>query len=271
MNISYTKIDPAGNITAIVGSFVPRAEQSRVAAELMKRDTTLEQVGFLEKAEDPCCAVRLQMMGGEFCGNATLSAAAVIFGRSGMGLGFNCEELFEVSGAPEPVKVSGCMAYPDRFEGEVAMPLPESISECTFLDGFDCVTLPLVRFPGICHAIVPVGAVSKERAEAVISSWCRQINADALGLMFFDKKANSLTPLVYVASTDTAVWEGSCASGTSAVAAYLAELDGERADVTLSEPRGTVSASASYSGSQVRSLSMRGSAVIRGEFTALIF
>ena len=49
MNISYTKIDPAGNITVIVDSFVPREQQSRVAAELMKRDVTVEQVGFLEK------------------------------------------------------------------------------------------------------------------------------------------------------------------------------------------------------------------------------
>lgn len=77
MNISYTKIDPAGNITVVVDSFVPREQQSRVASELMKRDVTVEQVGFLEKPDDPCCAVRLQMMGGEFCGNASLSAAAL--------------------------------------------------------------------------------------------------------------------------------------------------------------------------------------------------
>lgn len=107
MNISYTKIDPAGNITVIVDSFVPREQQSRVASELMKRDVTVEQVGFLEKPDDPCCAVRLQMMGGEFCGNASLSAAAVIFSRAGLAEGLYCEELFEVSGAAEPVKISG--------------------------------------------------------------------------------------------------------------------------------------------------------------------
>ena len=128
MNISYTKIDPAGNITVVVDSFVPREQQSRVASELMKRDVTVEQVGFLEKPDDPCCAVRLQMMGGEFCGNASLSAAAVIFSRAGLGEGLYCEELFEVSGAAEPVKISGHMVNSACFEGEVAMPLPESIS-----------------------------------------------------------------------------------------------------------------------------------------------
>ena len=267
MNISYTKIDPAGNITVIVDSFVPREQQSRVAAELMKRDVTVEQVGFLEKPDDPCCAVRLQMMGGEFCGNASLSAAAVIFSRAGLAEGLYCEELFEVSGAPEPVKISGSMVNRTCFDGEVAMPLPE----CSFLDGFEGYTFPLVRFPGICHAIVPVGTIERERAKAVIASWCRQLGADALGLMFFDRDKHTLTPLVYVASTDTAVWEGSCASGTAAVAAYLAELDGEYASVRLTEPRGTVSASATYSASQVRSLTMSNRAVIQGEFTALIF
>ncbi len=271
MNISYTKIDPAGNITVIVDSFVPREQQSRVAAELMKRDVTVEQVGFLEKPDDPCCAVRLQMMGGEFCGNASLSAAAVIFSRAGLAEGLYCEEIFEVSGAPEPVKISGSMVNRTCFEGEVAMPLPESISECSFLDGFEGYTFPLVRFPGICHAIVPVGTIERERAKAVIASWCRQLGADALGLMFFDRNKHTLTPLVYVASTDTAVWEGSCASGTAAVAAYLAELDGEYASVRLTEPRGTVSAAATYSSSQVRSLTMSNRAVIQGEFTALIF
>lgn len=268
MNISYTKIDPSGNITLIVGSPVPRSEQSRVAAELMARDPEAEQVGFLEAPSDPCCSVRLQMMGGEFCGNATLSAAAVITRQLDMD---GADMLIEVSGAPEPVKVSGTAPAPDVFNGEVAMPLPESISECSFLDGFDCYTLPLVRFPGICHAILPAGALSREKAERLIGPWCRQIRADALGLMFFDREKSALTPLVYVGSTGTAVWEGSCASGTSAVAAYLAEIDGEYARVRLAQPRGTLSAAASYSGSQLRSLSLSGSAVIRGKFTALIF
>ncbi len=268
MNISYTKIDPSGNITLIVDSFVPRKEQSRVASELMARDAEAEQVGFLEAPSDPCCAVRLQMMGGEFCGNATLSAAAVITRQLGMD---SADMLIEVSGAPEPVKVTGAVSAADVFEGEVAMPLPESISECSFLDGFDCHTLPLVRFPGICHAIVPDGTLSRERAEALIGTWCRQINAAALGLMFLDRKNSTLRPLVYVESTGSAVWEGSCASGTSAVASYLAEIDGERACVRLTQPRGTLSAAASCEGSQIRSLSLSGSAVIRGKFTALIF
>lgn len=267
MNISYAKIDPSGNITLIVDSFVPREEQRRIAALLMVRDSEAEQVGFLEAPEDPCCAVRLQMMGGEFCGNATLSAAAVVMRQLGLDAG---DMLIEVSGSPGPVKVTGVMSAPGRFDGEVDMPLPESIYECSFLDGFDCHTLPLVRFPGICHAIVSAGTLTREKAEAVIGPWCRQIGSEALGLMFFDKDKNTLTPLVYVEPTGTAVWEGSCASGTAAVASYLAELDGEHASVCLFEPRGRLSAEAACSGSQVTSLKLSGSAVIRGKNTVLL-
>lgn len=267
MNISYTKIDPSGNITLIVDSFVPREDQSRIATLLMERDPEAEQVGFLEVPEDPCCSVHLQMMGGEFCGNATLSAASVVMQQIGLDAG---DMLIEVSGSPGPVKVTGVMSAPDRFDGEVDMPLPESIYECSFLDGFDCHTLPLVRFPGICHSIVSAGTLTREKAEAVIGPWCRQIGSEALGLMFFDKDKNTLTPLVYVESTGTAVWEGSCASGTAAVASYLSELDGEYASVCLFEPRGRLSAEAACSGSQVTSLKLSGSAVIRGKNTVLL-
>ena len=74
MELRYTVIDPTKNITLLVTTPVPRDVQPRVAAELLRRGKDAEQVGFVEglAAGDP----RLQMMGGEFCGNATMSMAA---------------------------------------------------------------------------------------------------------------------------------------------------------------------------------------------------
>ena len=270
MKINCTKIDPSGNITVIVDSYVPRELQSRVAAEIMAHDAQVEQVGFMEKSKSAGCCAHLQMMGGEFCGNASLSAAAVVLKSSAAAVGVGYEIMLSVSGAVEPVKIVGSMTDVDCFDGEVNMPLPEAIYDCCFMDGFESYNLTVVRFTGISHAIVPTGTLSREDAERTIGSWCRQINADALGLMFFDKTDSTLTPLVYVASTNTAVWEGSCASGTSAIAAYLAELDGEHADVCLKEPRGKLSASAAYSGSQVCSLTLSGSAKIQDCFSVFI-
>ena len=267
MKLNILRADPAGNITVFVLDPVERAQRAAIAARIMAIPSLkAEQVGYACPPEDDVDG-HMEMMGGEFCGNATLSAAAVVMRQLGLDAG---DMLIEVSGSPGPVKVTGVMSAPDRFDGEVDMPLPESIYECSFLDGFDCHTLPLVRFPGICHAIVSAGTLTREKAEAVIGTWCRQIGSEALGLMFFDKDKNTLTPLVYVESTGTAVWEGSCASGTAAVASYLAELDGEYASVCLFEPRGKLSAEAACSGSQVTSLKLSGSAVIRGKNTVLL-
>lgn len=266
--VKYTKINPSGNISLIVESHIERNEQSRVAALLMARDEQAEQVGFLERPDNARCSARLQMMGGEFCGNASLSAAALLLRRAVAPVGAPCELSLEVSGAPEPVGISGSVADDGAFVGTVSMPLPESISEFCFLDGFECRTLPLVRFPGIAHAIVKGSPLPD--AERLARLWCAQVRTEALGLMFLDERASRLTPLVYVASTGTAVWEGSCASGTAAVAAYLAELDGEGAELTLSEPRGTVSASARCLHGVVTELKMRSRAEFMGEFTVEI-
>lgn len=59
MEYSYYKIDPTGNITAIVETLAERNEQSRIAGLIMAADTTIEQVGFLEKPHGEA-AVRLQ-------------------------------------------------------------------------------------------------------------------------------------------------------------------------------------------------------------------
>ena len=77
MELNCYKINPTGNVTLIVEGAVPVEQQAALAAELMKRDTEAEQVGFLSKPQRFGSAAALRMMGGEFCGNAAISAAAL--------------------------------------------------------------------------------------------------------------------------------------------------------------------------------------------------
>ena len=268
MMIEYWKVDPTGNITLIVETPVPRESQSRIAAELLRRDNDAEQVGFLEAPEKAGARLRLQMMGGEFCGNAAISAAAIITCCLEPDGGSVRELFLDVSGAPDivPVKIS---AESGGCSGTVSMPLPESVCVNNFRLGDDTYTLPLVRFPGICHCIVS-GGLSRETAQRCIADLCRQLDAEALGLMFCDEAAGSLEPLVYVASTDTAVWESSCASGTAAAAAYLACARGVDVSISLSEPCGVLSAEAELRGGKVGSLKLSGKAAILGKYMAEI-
>lgn len=254
MEYSYYKIDPTGNITAIVETPCERSEQSRIAGLIMTADTTVEQVGFLEKPTG-AAAVRLQMMGGEFCGNASISAAALTAQKSDIADG---DITLEVSGADESLCVKVQKLGEDKFLGTVAMPLPVGIEAAQFGE----LTLPVVRFSGISHVICD-GALSVSDAEASIRSWCEKLNAGALGLMFLD--GSTLRPYVYVRSTDTAVWESSCASGSTACAAYLAARSGKSQTVALQNPCGMLSVRAELKDGALASLLLTGSAEITGK------
>ena len=78
--ITYTLFNPTGNITLLAETPVPTASQPLVAAELMALEPETEQAGFVAFDSD---AAFLRMAGGEFCGNAAMSAAALYLERSG--------------------------------------------------------------------------------------------------------------------------------------------------------------------------------------------
>ena len=85
MTIHYLKFSPTGNITILVTTPVPRDRQGEIAARLLAPDCVGgEQVGFIEPPSDPRAAARLQMMGGEFCGNATMSVGAMLARSAGL-------------------------------------------------------------------------------------------------------------------------------------------------------------------------------------------
>ena len=73
--LNYCIFDPTGNITALVETEVPVAEQPAAASAVMEKHPEVEQVGFVRLLE--AAAAELRMAGGEFCGNATMCTAAL--------------------------------------------------------------------------------------------------------------------------------------------------------------------------------------------------
>ena len=256
MELSYYKINPTGNITLIVETPVLRESQSRVASELMALDKDAEQVGFLEKPTDSAALVRLQMMGGEFCGNASISAAALTASSREIDKGSIC---LEVSGVDKPLDIAIEKKCVNVYRGTVNMPLPERI-ESICIDGKN---FPIVHFEGISH-IVADYTLEKCFAEKNIRSLCSELKVDALGIMFVDK--GKLEPFVYVASTDSAVWESSCASGTTAVTAYAAYKGKESCTLSFEEPGGSLSVTAQFTDGAITSLLLTGGAEIMGRY-----
>ena len=224
MKAAYYYADPTGNITLLAPLPPAGTDAGREAEMLMRLEPAAEQAGFLGGG-GPGYELSLQMAGGEFCGNAALSAAAVYC----LNAGINCEEAetvrVSVSGAAEPVPVriretgSGC------FEGTVSMPAPLEIFTYSFRSGGEEYAFPAVRFEGITH-LLSFSAVEKKTAERIVKEQCSALQADALGLMLIDKEAGTLLPVVYVPKSGTLFWESSCASGTAAAGAWLRKAFG---------------------------------------------
>ena len=72
MKLRIRRADPAGNITLFVMSKADRKDYAAISNQLLAMEEFgAEQVGFVEYQDNG--KVHMQMMGGEFCGNATRS------------------------------------------------------------------------------------------------------------------------------------------------------------------------------------------------------
>lgn len=238
MKLKYVYADPTGNITLLVTSPVPEKLYPAIAARLLEMEPEAEQVGFIE-APVQGGDIRLHMAGGEFCGNASLSSAALsLFGKKSPG----GRVQVEVSGLTGMLASEIALCGPGVYSGSLEMPMPLSMTERSFEYGGVSYKLPLVELPGISHLIFE-GGPFPEASEA-IREWCRNLGASALGIMFLDRKTSVLTPLVYVRDGDTLYWERSCASGTCSAAAWLFRENRTPVHCEFREPGGILAAKA---------------------------
>ena len=253
-------LDPTGNITAIVESPVEIARQPSVAAAIMRRCPEVEQVGFLRMLPegDPIQA-ELRMAGGEFCGNASMSAAMLL--QSGKGRKDREFALrLRVSGASAPVDLLLRPEADNACLAEIRMPPALGIRETAFTCGEVRDMLPLVRMEGISHLVVEPDSAffsllqDRPAAEQAVRHFCAELGADGLGLLFLEGEGSerSMTPLVYVPGSGTCFWENSCASGSAAVGMLLASRAGKREALALREPGGILLVESDPAGRETR-------------------
>ena len=234
--IHYFLLDPTKNITALADTPAAPEDRPAAAARIMQEEPSCEQVGFV----DFCGKTpRLEMAGGEFCGNAAMSAAALYCAGKGLAAGETRRVTLAVSGADSPVEVT-VTAQDAAFACTVRMPAPERIAEETLPLGGRLLSLPVVYCPGIAHIMVTEDELTAAEAQAAVRGWCATLGVRALGVMLLDETALTLRPLVYVPAADTLCWESSCASGTCAAGAYLARRAGREVTLYFSEPGGAL-------------------------------
>jgi len=202
---------------------VPSLERAAVSRRLMDPEhLQAEQVGFLDLRAWP---VRLDMMGGEFCGNACRAAAAVM-AMEGIGLagdgGVLAGEL-SVSGAVRAVRER---AEPGTGVCWAEMPLPRSDHARGVPAAHDCGPgLGKVRLPGITHLCVdeslhPFPADCADEAARLRQRF--ELDAEAVGCIWYrTHPIPAIRPVVWVRGTDTTHLETGCGSGSLALALWL--------------------------------------------------
>ena len=247
--LRYSILDPTGNTTALVESDVQVACQPPVAARLMGLHPEVEQVGFVRRVDgDDLVQTELRMAGGEFCGNATMSAAALHLLNERPGPDGPTSVWLRVSGASRPVEVRLEPVGECGYRAAVCMPQALGIDEVHLAFGGVDAVLPTVRMEGISHVVIDKDSElfwlrdDHEAAQRAVRVWCDLLGVGGLGLMFVEGQAPELrlTPLVYIPGADTLFWENSCASGSSAVGMCRAEQEGGAVDLRLREPGGVL-------------------------------
>lgn len=264
MKYEFVKLSPTQNMTIIVKSPVPRARQAQVAGALMSYDSVYgEQAGFMEPATLPGAAARLQMMGGEFCGNASMCAAVLAARDAGIAQGEQRLMPMEISGAEGVVGVR-VKAMDGFYECAVDMPLPATFA--------DWNGLHIVRLPGIIHAVMPTNSPEAETAKApeLLKKLAADMNADAAGMILYSRAEGRIVPLVYVRGADSMVWERGCGSGSAAVGALEAYLTGTDSELALSQPGGVINVRAKWNGREITGINIAGQVRIVAEGTAYI-
>ena len=263
----YQIFVPGGNKTALVlglegfdaEAALRKAVQDKILAN-HEHDTDgeVEQVGFISLDKS---SPELIMTGGEFCGNATRSAAAyyLLDARSG-------EIEIKVSGTNKPVK-AGLSSKGKQLEAWAEMPLIEDLSKAVIpLEG----ALYWVSIEGISHLIVPqdksipflqriLSCESKDAQISIAIELLKKTIAEnslsmgkACGVIFLECVSQGsgfleslggilkMHPFVHVAAAGTTYYETACGSGTMCVGLLDYFLRRKNVNMRLLQPSGKI-------------------------------
>ncbi len=237
--LPFTKYSPCGNTTILVrDASLSAPERARVAAEIIAPGhLEAEQAGYVDVAAS---VPRLDMMGGEFCVNATRAFAALLADEGRLSPeGDGLEGFVSVSGMPERLRVRVRRLAPHRFESAVLLDLPEAPPLEAVAPG-----MHLVRVPGIAHLVLDAAVhplpADKDRDTAALFARFGLLSEDAAGCIWLHREPSHLriTPFVWVRGTGTTYAETACGSGTLAASIVCRSVYGDGGELSLMQPGG---------------------------------
>jgi histidine racemase len=270
MKLKFIKANPTENMTIFILDPLPRSTYSDVANKLMNyNNLCAEQVGYFEKPTISGSCARLHMMGGEFCGNASRAFAAFMVRKKYATFqreGDSYIVPFEVSGNDGILKANVKELSDHTFDVKIRLPLHKSAKPFeTHYNGVHYSGL-LVDFEGISHVVLSTGNdIPDEGLLLHIVKELSPLKNSAFGVMFYDEERNFMIPLVYVADTDSVIWERSCGTGTAALGVALSLTSQGSIDMVVAQPGGNLEVLTTWVNDQIESIYLKGEVDIVAE------
>ncbi len=208
---------PSGNTTAVVFDQLLDQDRKRLNDSLMAswkarspEQSEVEQCCFVTIPQNPAAVARVEMFGGEFCGNATRSVAWLV------SKGQNYKGLIEVSGVDRPLEFGI-----ENGEVAVEMPLPKGGNLLELVDEGS-----LVQLDGIAQLVttdLPDGQTPRQLLGGLLQANKYQLAyQSAVGVSYYDRTSGKAEFCVWVRAIDTVFDETACGSGTCAIGVALA-------------------------------------------------
>lgn len=230
--VEYSIYVPAGNDTAFVYGLNYTQEQKKLINDaIMKKHSNVEQVGFIDPNQKP----ELQMAGGEFCGNATRSAASIYLkGKQGaLKMIVNVKDVIN-AGVDEKGK-AWCEI--PLYHGENVITKKEPGIFIVKMNGMVTVVIQ--------EDVAEKYLKNKENLKATGMEFIHKYNlenSEAVGIMFCEREKGLLkiNPIVWVRSINTLFYETACGSGTTAVCMVEAFLKQQSQIIDIVQPSGMI-------------------------------
>lgn len=239
MKLNFIKASPSQNTTAIITNYVPSKMYSEIASLIMSYEYLhVEQVGFIVQPKNNNAVLKIEMSGGEFCGNALLSAAAYCNYKD---LIDKKEFDMEISGVNYPLKCWVSKVKNNIFTSKAEMPSLISKQHTTMSINGKEIEGSIIHLDGISH-FVTNNRIAKEEYYEILNYLKLQIDKGAIGIIPYQKvkeKLFEIIPMVYVFENDSTVFERACGSGTLALGIYMENEFGEN-DIKVKQPGGVI-------------------------------
>ena len=226
---------PSGNTTAVVFDQMLDTDRedlnSRVMSAWKVKEASqpeVEQCCFVTLPKNNEAVARVEMFGGEFCGNATRSVIQLITE------GKDYQGMIEVSGVDRPLNFNvsnGVIA--------VEMPLP--------LDGNLATQVAegtLVQLDGIAQLVVTDATIQQSRTPRELLNDLLEQNSyglaeqPAVGVTYYDRDTKNAEFGVWVKEVNTVFDETACGSGTCAIGVASALDTKQNQKIEVIQPSG---------------------------------